>query len=592
MRMSFGNFGANIQSWRLTNGISSRGKVVSSEEKQWSHIIVGGGSAGCVLANRLSAISKNRVLLIEAGPDLLPGREPAEILSPSPTVIFHGTRYLWPDSRVTPFAKKAKTRFYEQARVIGGGSTVNVQVANRGIPADYDDWSQLGAHGWDWNGVLPYFRKLERDLDYSGPLHGDAGPIPVSRVMRDEWPPFSKALAQDLESQGFSDIRDQNARFEDGYFAIAYSNEANARVSASMAYLSKSVRQRPNLELLTGAFVTRLIIQGQTAVGLEYEYDGNRAQAHANEVILCAGAIRTPGLLLRAGIGPGADLRALGIELIRDAPGVGSNLREHPGTHICAFVDPAFRPGASTRKAGQIAFRFSSGSAGHNISDLYVNTGAISAWHGVGRRLAYFYLWLNKSYSQGRVTLANTDAFSAPRVELNLLSDERDVARLAFGFMKMAKVVKAMESHGVVHDPFAVRWSPSVRLVTQINRYNAAMMHVLGKSLDGPVRARRFILKRLIANAPPLDALLASSSRLERYLSENASSVWHPCGTCKMGSISDPMAVTDPQGRVYGIRNLRIADASIFPNIPRANTNIPVIMAAEKISDALVADGP
>jgi 5-(hydroxymethyl)furfural/furfural oxidase len=563
-------------------------RKVLGEEKKWTHIIVGGGSSGCVLANRLSAIPTNRVLLIEAGPDLLPGAEPPEILSPSPAVIFLGTRYLWPNSRVIPFAGRSKTRFYEQARVIGGGSTVNVQVANRGTPADYDGWSKLGARGWDWESVLPYFKRLERDLDFTGPLHGNDGPIPVSRVMRDGWSPFSRELAKDLESHDFSDIFDQNARFEDGYFAIAYSNESNARVSASMAYLTTKVRERENFKLLTDTFVTRLIVQNKVAVGIEYERDGKRLQALAREVILCAGAIRTPGLLLRAGIGPGEDLRALGIEVAHHSPGVGRNLREHPGTHICALVDPAFRSSLS-RKAGQIAFRFSSGTDEYDVSDLYVNTGAMSAWHGVGRRLAYFYLWLNKSHSRGRVTIGSADPYAAPKVEVNLLSDQRDVARLAFGFRKLAQIVRSMESRGVVHNAFPVRWSAAVRFVTQINRYNAAIMGALGQSLDGPDHIRRFVIKRLIANAPPLNALLADPSKLERYLSFNASSVWHPCGTCKMGEEADPVAVTDPQGRVYGIRNLRIADASIFPNIPRANTNIPVIMAAEKISDDLIA---
>jgi 5-(hydroxymethyl)furfural/furfural oxidase len=563
---------------------------VLGEAERWTHIIVGGGSAGCVLANRLSAIPTNRVLLIEAGPDLRPGAEPPEVLSPSPAVIFHGTRYLWPNSRVIPFANRSKTRFYEQARVIGGGSTVNVQVANRGIPADYDDWSTLGASGWDWEGVLPYFRKLEHDFDYTGPLHGHDGPIPVSRVMREEWPPFSRELAKDLESHGLSDIGDQNARFEDGYFAIAYSNASNARVSASMAYLAADVRRRENLKLLASTFVTRLIVQNRAAVGVEYDRGGKRLQASAQEIILCAGAIRTPGLLLRAGIGPGDDLRALGIEISHHLPGVGADLREHPGTHICAFLDPAFRSGSS-RKAGQIAFRFSSGTRDYDVSDLYVNTGAMSAWHGVGRRLAYFYLWLNKSHSKGRVTLASADPYASPRVELNLLSDQRDVARLAFGFRKLAAVVKGMESRGVIHDPFPVRWSAAVRFVTQVNSYNAALMHGLGRSLDGPAHVRRFVIKRLIANAPSLGALLNGPSKLEKYLSLNASSVWHPCGSCRMGSQVDSMAVTDPQGRVYGIRNLRIGDASIFPNIPRANTNIPVIIAAEKIADALVAAG-
>lgn len=354
-----------------------------------------------------------------------------------------------------------------------------------------------------------------------------------------------------------------------------------------MAYLTTEVRQRENLKLLTDTFVTKLIVHDKVAVGVEYERVGKRLRALAQEVVLCAGAIRTPGLLLRAGIGPGEDLQTLGIGVAHHSPGVGRNLREHPGTHICAFVDPAFRSSLSP-KAGQIAFRFSSGTSEHDVSDLYVNTGAMSAWHGVGRRLAYFYLWLNKSHSRGRVTIGSADPYAAQKVEVNLLSDERDVARLAFGFRKLAQVVRSMESRGVVHDSFPVRWSAAVRFVTQVNSYNAAIMHALGRSLDGPDYIRRFVIKRLIANAPSLNALLDYPSQLERYLSLNASSVWHPCGTCKMGADSDPMAVTDPQGRVYGIRNLRIADASIFPNIPRANTNIPVIMAAEKISDGLI----
>ncbi len=312
-----------------------------------------------MVANRLSAIPTNRVLLIEAGPDLRPGTEPREILSPSPAVIFHGTRYLWPDSRVIPFANRSKTRFYEQARVIGGGSTVNVQVANRGIPADYDEWSRLGASGWDWERVLPFSKSWSMTSTMPARCTATAGQSGQPGHARSMAAIFQGTCERSRKPRVFRHLRPERP-VRRRLFAIAYSNKSNARVSASMAYLTTEVRQRENLKLLTDTFVTKLIVHDKVAVGVEYERVGKRLRALAQEVVLCAGAIRTPGLLLRAGIGPGEDLQTLGIGVAHHSPGVGRNLREHPGTHICAFVDPAFRSSLSP-KAGQIAFRFSSG---------------------------------------------------------------------------------------------------------------------------------------------------------------------------------------------------------------------------------------
>ncbi len=559
----------------------------------WTHIIVGGGSAGCVLANRLSAVATNNVFLIEAGRDIVPGKVPAEVASPAPAVIFHGERYLWPGLRVMPFShpdvpKRKRTRFYEQARVMGGGSSVNAQVSNRGIPDDYDEWARSGCQGWDWNGVLPYFRKLENDLNFNGPLHGQGGPITISRVMQQEWPTFSKNLARALEASGLHDIGDQNGVFSDGYFPTAYSNADNKRVTTATAYLTEEVRNRSNLTIVPEAYVTQILFRGSTAVGIEYRREGINHQTMGNQIILSAGAIQSATLLLRAGIGPRDELAQIGIKSIANRPGVGKNLQDHPGTHICAYVDPAHRLRTSDRKSGQLAFRFSSRTDDHAVSDLYVSNGAVAAWHGVGRRLSYFYLWLNKPLSRGELTLTSADPDAYPTIRLGLMSDDRDVERLATGFRRLVEILRQPSMRAVIHDPFAVRFSKLIRYVTQVNARNSFLQGITGHLLDLHHGLRKIITKVALANAPKLDVLLSDPKRLTDYLRYNVTSVWHISGTCKMGAHGDPMAVVDTSGRVFGIDNLRVVDASIMPSLPRANTNIPVIMIAEKLADSIL----
>lgn len=562
-----------------------------TDAAHYDYVVVGGGSAGCVLASRLTEDRTVRVLLIEAGHDIAPGREPAEVLSPRPAVIFHGKRYLWPRLKVTPFAHRpGYERFYEQARVLGGGSTVNAQVGNRGVPDDYDQWAEKGALGWDWASVLPYFRKLEADADFDGPMHGNAGPMPISRVTPAKWPKFSQRLATALDDTGFRDIGDQNAVFTDGYFAAAYTNAGGQRVTASMAYLPASVRQRGNLAIHTDAFALELEMDGVRARGVRYLHKGSIRTVEAGEVILSLGALHSPAMLMRAGIGPQDALDAVGIEprVIRE--GVGRNLRDHPGTHICAWVRPDARLPADMVKPGHLALRFSSTHPEGAPSDLYMHSGVSSAWHGVGRRVAYFYFWLNKSTATGRVRLASTDPGDHPLVDMNLLGTKADVERLAEAFRQVAVVVAGKTMADVLDHPFALRFSPLIRTMSQVNRFNAMVMEVLGRLLDGPQWLRRILLRHVVSNAPRLDDLASDPERLERYLRDNAMSVSHVSCTCRIGAPDDPLAVTDPRGRVIGTHGLRVVDASVMPTLPRANTNLAVLMIAEKMADAILAD--
>jgi len=241
-------------------------------------------------------------------------------------------------------------------------------------------------------------------------------------------------------------------------------------------------------------------------------------------------------------------------------------------------------------KAGQLAVRFSSRLPGAPPSDLYMHSGAKSGWHGVGQRIAYFYVWLNKPFATGRVRLVSTDPRAHPEVVMNLLGDARDAARLAEGFRLVARVLKRADGEGAIAHPFAVRFSPFIRTMSEVGTRNRLVMGLLGRLLDGPSWLCRLLVRFVLSNAPPLDVLLADDARLEAYLRRHVLSVSHVSGTCRMGAADDPAAVVDPEGRVHGARNLRVVDASVMPTLPRANTNLATLMIAEKMAAAIAGE--
>jgi len=570
---------------------------MSADPISFDYIIVGGGAAGCVLANRLSADRTTRVLVCEAGPDVRDGETPEQILDSFAAHAFLDSRFLWNDLEVTTAAdagadpaNPARRRKYEQGRVLGGGSSINGQLANRGAPHDYDEWEARGATGWRWDTVLPYFRKLERDVDFGGPLHGDSGPVPIRRLFPHVWAPHAHAMAKGFASLGYRYVEDQNGPFEDGYFPFAINNLYDRRVPAPIAYLGPGVRQRPNLRVETGSVVTGLVFEGNRCVGITAVANGVEQRYRAGEVILASGAIFTPPHLLRAGIGPAADLEAMGIRVRHAARGVGTRLMDHPSVAIGAFVRPHARLNGKTRRHLLVGLRFSSGFPGTTQGDMAVSVSTKAAWHAVGEQIASLTMWVNKTYSEaGTVTLRSTDPLAAPQVDFRLLHDRRDLERLMAAMRHLRGAFDAPEMREAVETPFAASFSERVRQVGTINRSNALKTQLLAKLLDGPPALRRFLFRNVIMEAPPLDALLADDVALEAFIRRAAVGVWHACCSCRMGAPSDPLAVADPAGRVYGVEGLRIADASLFPVIPSANIHLTVLMAAEKIADDIVA---
>ena len=485
-------------------------------------------------------------------------------------------------------------RKYEQARVLGGGSSINGQLANRGAPSDYDEWEARGAAGWGWDAVLPYFKKVERDMDFDGPWHGKDGRIPVRRIFPDMWNGHAKAVAKAFEDAGFPFIQDQNGAFEDGYFPITISNLYDRRVSAAIGYLDPGTRLRDNLTISAETQVEGLLFEGARCVGVKARVQGRETEFRLGEargeVVVSSGAIHSPAHLLRAGIGPAGDLRELGIEVIANVPGVGQRLMDHPSISVSSFIKPEARLNDLTRRHILLALRYSSGIGGAPAGDMFVAGVSKSAWHAVGEQIGSLLAAVYKTFSEtGQVKLASRDWRAEPIVEFNLLSDRRDLERLMDAFRRLGAMQVSAALSEATSDPFPASYTERVRKIGVVNARNKRITDVIAKLLDGPSWLRRYVIEKVIVEGYRFDQLMRDDEALEDFIRKAAIGVWHATCTCRMGAEDDPMAVTDNQGRVRGVGGLRVVDASLFPVVPCANTNFPTLMTAEKISDAMVS---
>lgn len=547
-------------------------------------LIIGGGSAGAVLASRLSQDPRTRVLLVEAGLDTPPGAVPADIADTFPSSSLNAS-YFWPELQAQR-SSDTPPRPYVQARVMGGGSSVMGLWALRGMPSDYDAWAGAGATGWSWNDVLPVFRHLENDADRDQ-SQSLAGPYPICRLSRDDWPQFAVAVEGEASRRGHRFIEDINERPGEGFFAMPLSQDAQGRASSARCYLTAEVRRRHNLSILTETTVIGLRFDGRRVCGATVTRAGERRDIAAREVIVCAGAIHSPALLLRAGIGPSEQLVPLGITPRVDRAGVGRNLQNHPYLHFGLTLPSGSRLSRQRRNFAIAGLRFSSGLEGCPASDLLLFMIGRVSGRGYGCDLAMFGAALYSPYSRGEVTLTNPEAGIPPRVEFRMFEDPHDTPRMLKAARFAENLLLSEAVTAAYNDAFLL---PPVMSLQQFNRTGVAgsLMGLAIKAvLNAPPALTRNILARRIRPGRWISNRRRHALASDAELIAAAAPMAHPCGTCAIGPESNKMAVVDPHCRVYGVENLRVVDASVMPRLPSANTNLPTIMVAEHAAELI-----
>jgi 5-(hydroxymethyl)furfural/furfural oxidase len=537
-------------------------------------LIIGGGTAGCVVAARLSEDPRLKVRLVEAGRDAPRGARAGDVADLFPRA-YANSAYFWPDLTAVAHAG-SPPKPYSQARILGGGSTVMGLWALRGLPADYDAWSAGGADGWSFTDVLPYFIKLETDHNIRSPEHGSDGPVDIRRIPYDGWPGFNRALAAAAARHGLNLRPDLNARDTDGVFAIPTSTDGRQRVSATTAYLTPAVRRRDNLDIITEATAQAILFESRKAVGaIVARPDGSAATLRAREIIVSAGALHSPHLLLKSGVGPAAEISACGVPVVADAPAVGGNLQNHVFLHLGAVVQPHARQSPKLRNYAMAGTRLSSGLEGAPPGDLFVSFIARTSGYRTGNRLGMVGPSLYAPFSRGSVRLDRHNPGGPPAVDFNLLSDRRDAERLVQAAHFARALLLDMEVRNATHEAFILPPNPPIRLLNSPGLSSALLNLALAGIARLGAPPRKAALRAVLKPGKLLDDIRSDEEFAELALA-GATPMFHPAGTCAIG------AVVDSRARVIGVENLRVVDASIMPTIPRGNTNIPTIMLAEK----------
>lgn len=501
----------------------------------YDYIVIGAGSAGCVVANRLTEDNDTTVLLLEAGnPDTKP-----EIQIPAKCINLLGSEVDWAYfSGPEPYLNDRKI-FCPRGKVLGGSSSINFMIYMRGNRHDYGHWQSLGNPGWNYQDVLPYFKKSEHQQRGASEFHGVDGELSVTDPIAPT--AVSKCFVDAAVALGYDYNSDVNAMHQEGVGIYQLTIKDGKRHSTAAAFLMP-ILQRPNLTVTTGALVTRLLFEGTRTIGVEYLHEGTLHQVRVNqEVILSAGAFDSPKLLLLSGIGDAEQLQALGISAVVDLPGVGQNLQDHPFVSVVYQATQELHAASTSSIAEAGLFVNTEGNL-DSAPDLQFLFGPVllspPGYAGSGPGFTNL-VCLPHPHNIGSVSLRSSDPKDTPMIRLNYLQSKSDVQKLIAG----------------------------IKLIRQLFQASA-FNEFRGEEI-----------------APGAD--IQSDEALEAYIRDTCSTLWHPVGTCKMGT--DPMAVVDPELRVHGVEGLRVVDASIMPTIATGNTNAPTIMIGEKAADLIKA---